>query len=1401
VRPAWLTPIIAVAVILLVAAMLWPAALDSAAPAARQLAVESNPWIVWEALNIFGEIFVSRQSILTADDCACNYSCGGLCPPCVAVRKAQVMGPFCSSAEAWATICSRMTDRGRFAIGSPCPWWAVIDGVRHTIDWNPWTACPQIGGDVVIPHPTCELPQPTATVTATPTPTPQADWDIAITADKVEWTQAIQCLDAGDGDAACADNSIPLVQDKLIVIRVWPTITVKEGREPEDADCVSGMLTVAGHEDDPLLPMDPCLSLNIDKHESIDRNDPTHSLNFLLPITLTRQSSLQLTLEVDSPDQAITDTNEANNTLVLPLMFRDMPTFSVLYVRVNCCGVTPNRGPDYRTSRMAVKTLTDYYPLGEGDYTYRWMVRGLNLLAIPQGFDDRWLVRQLNRIYQKEHDANPATAPDQVFGWLPEDLQGFSYLAASDPAWAQPPGLGKVAYARTQLIWHGTTFFPTRLLAHEMAHNLGLYHVPTDDACGAEAYTIGSQKQDWPYSNADIQETGYWPAMELRGEGQSSGWTVPFLDEDIMTYCGDNPAFPAWLSPHNYKKLMAALESPSSAPALDVAQDYLVVSGYVTPSGGGHIEMVETTRSTDPPATSAPGSAFCLELQNGAGAMLSSTCFDSWFKGHLGDAVDKAGFFFVLPAPAGTQRVALKRHGSVIDTRVASAHAPVVTISAPQPGAVWSNGPQTVRWTATDADGDAMTYSILYTHDGGTTWLPVELDLTETSYELDAGEIPGGAQARFRVIANDGFLDGSADSGLFTVPRKTPGVTIDAPVDGARVRVGKTISLIGSGYDLEDGSLPGSALSWSSNLAGALGTGALLQTSSLQHGDHRITLTAHDAGGMTATASITIQVRLYQIDLPIITKNALPLLPTATPAPCDLLFGDDFSVQGLPGWTASGGDWANAGGYMAVRTGALVNARNLRSISAGDVSYEGTVTLRTGSAVGLSLRSAAASSGYDVVIDIYENRLKLIKQPNSTLLGAYGFDVRRDRPYRLRIEARGGRFDVYLDGAHVLAAGDGAYLSGSLGVYAANSTAEFDNLRACRLSVAYEMRVNCGGALFTDTQKMHWYEDKAYSAGGWGYDASSLTGAGDAAVSGTEDDELYRSLRWAYATFGYRFDVPNGGYRVRLLFVEPTFTQAGKRSFDVQIEGQTVLSGLDLYAAAGHDSAYSRTFTATVTDGQLHISFVKKVENPLVSGIEVIGLAGAAPTATRPAVTPATPSRTPTRTSTAAATASRTPTRTPTAGSVVVTLYYGDARTFSQPPAVRAWANANYVAPPSGITIADSGGLWRSNEWVGLLNGGQWIQAANANASTAAGIEFWGGAGEGWARVLVDGVERWRGSVYGDGSAAYPAQKYLEVSGLPAAPHTIRVENLGIDGIGGWHSVTLYFFGFGPVSR
>jgi parallel beta-helix repeat protein len=147
-----------------------------------------------------------------------------------------------------------------------------------------------------------------------------------------------------------------------------------------------------------------------------------------------------------------------------------------------------------------------------------------------------------------------------------------------------------------------------------------------------------------------------------------------------------------------------------------------------------------------------------------------------------------------------------------------------------------------------------------------------------------------------------------------------------------------------------------------------------------------------------------------------------------------------------------------------------------------------------------------------------------------------------------------------------------------------------------------------------------------------------------------------------------------------------------------------------------------------------------------------------------------------------------------------VSFRQGDARYFDDPPFMIAYANTDHASPPTAVTIADSGGMfWRYYEWVALTQEGDWIQATHSGtAIDSVGVQFWGDASDGWARVVVDGEERWRGSVYGtDGEWPGGAfVKYLQITELGAGPHTIRVEALGRAGAGGGDDVTVLFFGF-----
>lgn len=126
-------------------------------------------------------------------------------------------------------------------------------------------------------------------------------------------------------------------------------------------------------------------------------------------------------------------------------------------------------------------------------------------------------------------------------------------------------------------------------------------------------------------------------------------------------------------------------------------------------------------------------------------------------------------------------------------------------------------------------------------------------------------------------------------------------------------------------------------------------------------------------------------------------------------------------------------------------------------------------------------------------------------------------------------------------------------------------------------------------------------------------------------VEGTDDDELYRTNGWG--SVGYLLDVPEAAtYHVRVLMAEDFFREPGARVFDIVAEGKTVAANVDIVKAVGDKGrAYDLTVDVPVTDGELSLKFVARVNNPLVSAIEVT--APSVPLTPRAPAKPAVPTR------------------------------------------------------------------------------------------------------------------------------------------------------------------------------
>lgn len=99
-----------------------------------------------------------------------------------------------------------------------------------------------------------------------------------------------------------------------------------------------------------------------------------------------------------------------------------------------------------------------------------------------------------------------------------------------------------------------------------------------------------------------------------------------------------------------------------------------------------------------------------------------------------------------------------------------------------------------------------------------------------------------------------------------------PYVSISAPVAGGdAVYHTDPVTMIASGYDTQDGVIS-SAIQWSSNLEGTLGTGASVTTTALRIGTHTLRAFVTDSGGAKAVATVQLTINPIPANYPPVVK-------------------------------------------------------------------------------------------------------------------------------------------------------------------------------------------------------------------------------------------------------------------------------------------------------------------------------------------------------------------------------------------------------------------------------------------------------------------------------------------------------------------------------------------------
>lgn len=702
------------------------------------------------------------------------------------------------------------------------------------------------------------------------------------------------------------DNGLPLVAGKDTVARAYVTIDSSAGgRQP--------LVTfLYGSRGDADLPGSPLAQLH-SPPRVIDRARLGHTANFLLP-----RGWAEGTIVLQG--RAVTYDTYANEAVSdpQPVSFTEKEEPIVWIVPINGGSDAEPQLPDPADVLAHREYLRATYPVPDVRFqTAHWTALGafeaIDFRRYRRPLEGLWLGAFLGAALSGRWDL----MPDQIFGFAPEcDENGTGRCGVAYT------GPGVVAIGADKGCTYATNLVDLvacdrAVMAHEIDHNLDRAdpttwgrHVTdptTDPDAGIEndAWGCGAEFPDlaWAarWSDDQVREFGFdtrrpWEdAPVLLAPNRYNLFTVvPPEFPDFLSYCessmrtGD-PVIPRvstnptrWISAYRWLRLFCALPSPPGTVepllcaslqlggplplaqrlrrGIEQTQPVFYVSGHVARAGAkltGALRPV-VAQPGAPDETLPPGD-FSLELRDGNGNPLLTRSFAAPFVDSEGVRRDVAEFTLQLPAVPNATEIVLRHGPEPLDARQASAHAPQVTVLQPAAGAQWSAGLRhTIAWSAGDLDGDALAFSVLYTPDGGQTWQPVAWDVEGDSLAVDAAMLPGGADARIRVIASDGFHTSEADSAVFWVEGGAPDGGIVRPANGARFVAGAPIDFEAQGVDPEDGELPGDAFVWTVN--GATVDAGRRVRAYLPTGTHRVVLTVTDADGKSALHAIAVAV-------------------------------------------------------------------------------------------------------------------------------------------------------------------------------------------------------------------------------------------------------------------------------------------------------------------------------------------------------------------------------------------------------------------------------------------------------------------------------------------------------------------------------------------------------------
>ena len=552
-----------------------------------------------------------------------------------------------------------------------------------------------------------------------------------------------------------------LVLDKSTAVRV----VVRRTGTDELSD-VGVKIAYDGHDYTTFYVSEPG---NWDSNFVLEQPSTSYPLNFATDevtktvyffdegLTPASTGAYQISGTVDYEDFIPEPDEENNSGISAPVQIHDtnwtgilFPDLLIKYFRSDWGSAPLLVLDDYYSGSRAL--IQSAYPVSEEDFqttvTELWEGDSTNYRG-PDGRLDHGEFVDWRKDLSRFARLSAPTA-DRFISVMPENWFRDYLTPTVDAIGVFNPGIPTLALVEARTDVQGTARYANAL--HELGHSYGL-------RLGCEEYDPCNDP-DRVDGIGNPVHGGLWVEQRRLMEYSAQHPVYCFMGAiSHATYWVDDEDYFALLDDHNGDLAVAE-------PARASTNEAVLVAGTVFTTGT--VELDDWYSLPEAVPDDLPPGEHSLHYLDAGDVLLYEHPFAISFT-FEGISTTVAPFVFTAPHVPGTARVIVHHGTTDLAEKIVTENAPAITILTPNGGELLLSH-TTIEWSASDGDGDPLSYAILYSRDGGSEWNTLAIDFDATIYEWDLSGLPRSPDCLVKVLATDGFNTGQDISdGSFTV--------------------------------------------------------------------------------------------------------------------------------------------------------------------------------------------------------------------------------------------------------------------------------------------------------------------------------------------------------------------------------------------------------------------------------------------------------------------------------------------------------------------------------------------------------------------------------------------------------------------------------------------------------